>query len=182
MPPKQGYFTNSETPPKGKNKGESKEKLYAPFSLLSCKKVFSSKNLPRKKLHLLIYIFLFAPYIGLTTLNILLITIYPEQLTRSNLAAMAAELVITLSIITAISRSRRFGHFHGWAYTLNLFININLIAGLWSLFLFLSIMGGAVYLDYVELIDWHQDDLTMMSEIVYIYLFWSGAKYFRKEC
>lgn len=161
---------------------QQQEKInFAPFSLMSCRKVFNSRGMPRKKIHTFIYSIIMVGLISAIGLTALLIFVIPRDLTRSDLICATALIVITLSIISAIKRSRTNNIINGWSYYANLFITTCIRAVIYSSIILFSIIGGTVYLKANEIAQWHIDDVIMLTEIIFIYLIWDGSKYFRKE-
>lgn len=163
-------------------KPESKKEInFAPFSLMSCRKVFNSRSMPRKRLHTLIYSIIMLGLILVTGLIYITIAVIPRDLTRSDIISLAISITITIGIFSTIKTSVKEKKFHGWAYCLNLFIVINIRATICSLVLLFTILGGASYLNIEEIRKWYTDDVFMLTDIIFILIFWDGSKYFRKE-
>lgn len=161
---------------------ESQEEInFAPFSLMSCRKVFNSRSMPRKRLHTFIYSIIMLGLILVTGLISITIAFMPRELTRFDIISLIISTTITIGIFSTIKTSIKEKKFHGWAYCLNLFIAINIRANIYSLLVLSTILGGALYLKIEEINQWYIDDIFMMTNIIFILLFWDGSKYFRKE-
>lgn len=159
-----------------------KEKKFAPFSLMSCRKVFNSRSKPRKRLHTLIYSIIMLGLILVAAITTIIIIIFiPRDLTRSDIIFLTISITITIGIFSNIKRSIKEKKFHGWPYCLNLFITINIRATIYSLIILFTILGGTSYLNMEEIKKWHTDDIFMLTDIIFILIFWDGSKYFRKE-
>jgi len=162
--------------PKSQKKPEK-----APFTLLSCKKTFAARALPRKKIHLVIYSTVTLLYVALIALYLAVILYVPESLNRTDLLALAAELFIVFSICRTVFKTRNSPVHYGKAYTLNLFSTVAFRAFFWSLLVVLAAEGISSYLDRSDRHFWLYDDVLLLSSVVGLYLFWRGARYFGKE-
>ncbi|KXJ55802.1 MAG: hypothetical protein AXW15_07515 [Neptuniibacter sp. Phe_28] len=171
----------STASPSASAQTEQTNSEYAPFTLLSCKKTFESKNLQRKKHHLVIYGALFILYLVAVYLTFYLVLTDPQQINRADLLAMLAETAIAIWVIGRIRQYRKETQKHNWRYTLNLLSTVVFRAHFWSFIILLPALIPTLMTNQDPYTLWFLDDVFLLSDIICITLLARGARYFGKD-
>lgn len=151
---------------------------FASFSLLSGRKVFEARTLPRKKLHTLIYGLLVCLYGLITVETIWLFLESPQTFTRADFFLSIVEATTVIWIIRRILQQKQLA---SWTYQLHQFTAVVVGAYLWCLILMSPLLLLAFAKPNHELLTWYQDDLFAVSSIICIALILKGTNYFRVD-
>ena len=153
---------------------------FAPFTLLSCRKAYDARLLPRKKLHtfsyavlLLSYLFFFATviWIGINSL---------ESINRADLLATFIELAVIGWMLKHLFQKNGTERVT-WDYKFHLFSVSIIRAFLWILLISLPLIILEVIKPNHELFTWYGDDINLASNLLYLIILIQGARYFSKD-
>ncbi|MGH1461173.1 MAG: hypothetical protein ACRBB6_03970 [Neptuniibacter sp.] len=152
---------------------------FAPFALLSCKKAYESRELCRKKLHLIIYSIVAICYCALTLYYIWVFLSEPSLFNRSDLLFLISELLIVAWMFKLVLEAKgQAAFFH---YRFHLFVITLTRSNLWALVIAVPIFIWAILKPNLGLFAWYSDDLWMLWYCFYLVLLIQGARYFRKD-
>jgi hypothetical protein len=171
----------STASPSASAQTEQTNSEYAPFTLLSCKKTFESKNLQRKKHHVVIYGVLFILYLASVYFRLSLLLTEPQQFNRADFIAVLAEAAIVIWIINRLRICRKETLHHSWGYILNLFSTVAFRAHLWGILILIPVLIVSYSSNYDSYSLWFFDDVVVLSDIIFITLLAKGARYFGKD-
>lgn len=152
---------------------------FAPFSLLSYKKVHEAQSLSRRKLHLVFYAIFFLAYCLLTSFLIWTFITAPELVNRSELLFQITELFIVAWMLRQLVEAKnQEGVFH---YRFHLITVVLTRTYFWSTLIILPIVIWAILKPNLKLFVWYFDDLTLIGNVLFLLLLIQGARYFRKD-
>ena len=151
---------------------------FAAFSLLSGRKAFEARTLPRKKLHTLIYGLLLCLYGLAAVAFIWLLVESPQTITRADFLLSIAEAATVVWIIRRIFQRRQHV---SWTYQLHQITAVVVGAYLWCLILMSPVLLLAFVKPNHGLLTWYQDDVSVVFSIIGLGLILKGTKYFRKD-
>jgi len=158
---------------------EKDQREYAPFALLSCKKVFNSQLMPRKNLHVVLYGIILLFLLLLTAISWALIMSDSSAVMKADIIMLCAELWIWAYIIKGFLSWKSKESFPGFPYFIHLLCNIVMIPAFWTLILAAPYFSILIHGEYD--IEWLADDILLLIGVVSIVIFYRASRYVGRE-
>lgn len=152
---------------------------YAPFTLLSCKKVLNSQLMPRKKLHVVLYGAIFLFLLLLIAVNWSFNISDSSSVMKADVIMLCAELWIWSYIIKGFISWKSKESFPGFPYFIHLLCNVVMIPAFWMLILTVPYVSILIHGKYD--IEWLSDDVSLFIGVVSIVIFYRASRYVGRE-